>query len=107
MFVRGSGVHELCRSRACAREVLIIFFSSTRRHTRCPLVTGVQTCALPISALPTPRAAQGRVSDQPCAIVKGGPFCAPIGGPVCTRSEERRVGKGCGGTCRSRWSPDH
>jgi uncharacterized protein len=24
------------------------------------------------------------VSDQPCAIVKGGPFCAPIGGPVCT-----------------------
>ncbi len=36
------------------------------------------------SALPTPRAAQGRLSDQPCAIVKGGPFCAPIGGPVCT-----------------------
>src|SRR3546814_992334 len=28
------------------------FFSSRRRHTRCALVTGVQTCALPIS---TPR----------------------------------------------------
>src|SRR3546814_5120931 len=27
------------------------FFSSRRRHTRCALVTGVQTCALPISAI--------------------------------------------------------
>src|SRR3546814_10470928 len=26
------------------------FFSSRRRHTRCALVTGVQTCALPILA---------------------------------------------------------
>src|SRR3546814_18759264 len=26
------------------------FFSSRRRHTKCALVTGVQTCALPISA---------------------------------------------------------
>src|SRR3546814_19796235 len=26
------------------------FFSSIRRHTRCALVTGVQTCALPIAA---------------------------------------------------------
>src|SRR3546814_6169991 len=29
---------------------LIFFFSSRRRHTRCALVTGVQTCALPISS---------------------------------------------------------
>src|SRR3546814_10027551 len=28
------------------------FFSSRRRHTRCALVTGVQTCALPISTGP-------------------------------------------------------
>src|SRR3546814_13989813 len=28
------------------------FFSSRRRHTRCALVTGVQTCALPISRKP-------------------------------------------------------
>src|SRR3546814_10072831 len=28
--------------------VLDFFFSSRRRHTRCALVTGVQTCALPI-----------------------------------------------------------
>src|SRR3546814_10459370 len=29
--------------------ILCFFFSSRRRHTRCALVTGVQTCALPIS----------------------------------------------------------
>src|SRR3546814_2788946 len=28
----------------------VFFFSSRRRHTRCALVTGVQTCALPISS---------------------------------------------------------
>src|SRR3546814_6901925 len=28
--------------------VFYFFFSSRRRHTRCALVTGVQTCALPI-----------------------------------------------------------
>src|SRR3546814_7630284 len=35
--------------------VFIIFFvSSRRRHTRCALVTGVQTCALPICLNPLP-----------------------------------------------------
>src|SRR3546814_1971196 len=29
--------------------LIVCFFSSRRRHTRCALVTGVQTCALPIS----------------------------------------------------------
>src|SRR3546814_6570854 len=29
--------------------LLLFFFSIRRRHTRCALVTGVQTCALPIS----------------------------------------------------------
>src|SRR3546814_3926123 len=28
--------------------LIVLFFSSRRRHTRCALVTGVQTCALPI-----------------------------------------------------------
>src|SRR3546814_6573964 len=28
--------------------IIFFFFSSRRRHTRCSLVTGVQTCALPI-----------------------------------------------------------
>src|SRR3546814_20951363 len=32
------------------------FFSSRRRHTRCALVTGVQTCALPIFEAPKPAA---------------------------------------------------
>src|SRR3546814_15733992 len=31
--------------------VFLFFFSSRRRHTRCALVTGVQTCALPISVV--------------------------------------------------------
>src|SRR3546814_14280333 len=30
------------------RMCIMVFFSSRRRHTRCALVTGVQTCALPI-----------------------------------------------------------
>src|SRR3546814_1006464 len=34
---------------SCVRE--LFFFSSRRRHTRCALVTGVQTCALPIYLL--------------------------------------------------------
>src|SRR3546814_2575955 len=31
-------------------DFFCFFFSSRRRHTRCALVTGVQTCALPISS---------------------------------------------------------
>src|SRR3546814_8917233 len=31
----------------CVYSSVIFFFSSRRRHTRCALVTGVQTCALP------------------------------------------------------------
>src|SRR3546814_17285680 len=30
---------------------VVVFFSSRRWHTRCALVTGVQTCALPICAV--------------------------------------------------------
>src|SRR3546814_10377579 len=36
---------------------VLFFFSSRRRHTRCALVTGVQTCALPISLTVAPNAA--------------------------------------------------
>src|SRR3546814_5501361 len=42
--------HYICA--CCDRSVVLVwfafFFSSRRRHTRCALVTGVQTCALPI-----------------------------------------------------------
>src|SRR3546814_7118695 len=54
---------------------ILFFFSSRRRHPRCALVTGVQTCALPIScpSLPFPaRSAQppGPVSVAPTTIVR-------------------------------------
>src|SRR3546814_1673915 len=42
----------VCSLVASVRSFLlccvVFFFSSRRRHTRCALVTGVQTCALPI-----------------------------------------------------------
>src|SRR3546814_2135005 len=41
----------LCTIVSSILVVVIFFFSSRRRHTRCALVTGVQTCALPISLL--------------------------------------------------------
>src|SRR3546814_3112495 len=109
------------------------FFSSRRRHTRCALVTGVQTCALPIS-----EAVKGFAGHRigVFAIDEGTAFDGQIAGalfPVGTsqgghasvllllstnatrcaalhefcRSEERRVGKECVSTCRSRWSPYH
>src|SRR3546814_4284059 len=40
----------------------VFFFSSRRRHTRCALVTGVQTCALPIFAIPIPASANLSIS---------------------------------------------
>src|SRR3546814_13436991 len=39
--------------------VLFFFFSSRRRHTRCALVTGVQTCALPIFRMAAALVADG------------------------------------------------
>src|SRR3546814_9072959 len=42
----------LCvRISDCFTFIFNFFFSSRRRHTRCALVTGVQTCALPISSV--------------------------------------------------------
>src|SRR3546814_5154433 len=38
----------LCIVVLLCMSVCFFFFSSRRRHTRCALVTGVQTCALPI-----------------------------------------------------------
>src|SRR3546814_2163436 len=45
MYLRYS-MNFVCNSTDMAS---LFFFSSRRRHTRCALVTGVQTCALPIS----------------------------------------------------------
>src|SRR3546814_3599296 len=43
----------------------LFFFSSRRRHTRCALVTGVQTCALPISHLHRPGVDRTRQDQRP------------------------------------------
>src|SRR3546814_1863609 len=96
------------------------FFSSRRRHTRCALVTGVQTCALPIlsnqAALGQP--AYFYIFDHGYpAMEQWGlhafhaselPYVFGTAGKTPKlRSEERRVGKECVSTCRSRWSPYH
>src|SRR3546814_3655423 len=46
------------------------FFSSRRRHTRCALVTGVQTCALPISAASAVAAAASAASAATDYVAK-------------------------------------
>src|SRR3546814_1910943 len=100
----------------------IFFFSSRRRHTRCALVTGVQTCALPISL--TARAATTTLGFAALGTAVSLALGAVLGvfssqtwwrlgarhGDLAgrgRRSEERRVGKECVSTCRSRWSPYH
>src|SRR3546814_4086730 len=80
------------------------FFSSRRRHTRCALVTGVQTCALPISLT---RGAWFVDGVGAGITVKVAPALVTAPATFETRSEERRVGKECVSTCRSRWSQYH
>src|SRR3546814_2782127 len=89
---------------------IVFFFSSRRRHTRCALVTGVQTCALPIlsmgRACGTCRAPADGVSTREFRR-RSRPEPTCMRATTSTRSEERRVGKECVSTCRSRWSPYH
>src|SRR3546814_8348731 len=96
---------------------IFFFFSSRRRHTRCALVTGVQTCALPIwgrrrfaqrcrnKAFSGPRLRGGDAGCSALLTIAGGVRPEELG--ANRRSEERRVGKECVSTCRSRWSPYH
>src|SRR3546814_16074363 len=50
--------------------VCLFFFSSRRRHTRCALVTGVQTCALPISTRgPRATTIRGVLTDGPRRVL--------------------------------------
>src|SRR3546814_6460783 len=86
------------------------FFSSRRRHTRCALVTGVQTCALPIclAALALPMLAWAQAATAPATAADAEPAATVpwqlnLHPGVTQRSEERRVGKECVSTCRSRW----
>src|SRR3546814_1310977 len=92
------------------RHGCCFFFSSRRRHTRCALVTGVQTCVLPIyeitSIIDKVRAGDGRI----VALVlpkRATVLQSIVNMKLLKRSEERRVGKECVSTCRSRWSPNH
>src|SRR3546814_6046213 len=102
-------------------DVMLVFFSGRRRHTSCALVTGVQTCALPISPGKNPwfehgkaqfflARQDGRTIGRISAHIDELALAQPAEqgmGPGTGRSEERRVGKECVSTCRSRWSPDH
>src|SRR3546814_3585843 len=100
--------------------VVIVFFSSRRRHTRCALVTGVQTCALPIyeKALDPNETKAAYIGEikEPMTIndedgneitVQHTISWTSMKDFMKLRSEERRVGKECVSTCRSRWSPYH
>src|SRR3712207_7272306 len=92
----------------------IFFFFQAEDGIRDIGVTGVQTCALPISRAlrPLPRPGQ-RVGAGDVPLLRPPPgaprrLLAPPGGRLPDaraprRSEERRVGK----ECRSRWSPYH
>src|SRR3546814_5117025 len=100
------------------------FFSSRRRHTRCALVTGVQTCALPIFHIgrweQAPHHYTTNILRQVDRSVDGAAAASTARGGTGTarrrprrpdrrtqRSEERRVGEECARTCRSRWRPAH
>src|SRR3546814_17386892 len=90
---------------------LLFFFSSRRRHTRCALVTGVQTCALPICrrASPTPvhptirlatqapqarrSRALGSAAHAPLPPPAPAPLLPHLNASARWRSDERRVGK--------------
>src|SRR3546814_4580367 len=118
-----------CVNRFSCLLCCLFFVSSRRRHTRCALVTGVQTCALPISgehasgghqpqskrALALGEGRGGRKCPHDSTVSARLIYCSrcacPLRPPLIRRvsavqrSEERRVGKECVSTCRSRWSP--
>src|SRR5438034_11017987 len=75
----------------------IFFFFQAEDGIRDHCVTGVQTCALPIS-----HGQQGEVAVFPLVENPGAVF-TPKARLLVVRSEERRVGK----ECRSRWSAYH
>src|SRR5205807_6786367 len=81
--------------------LFFFFFFQAEDGIRDYKVTGVQTCALPISRR---RSGGENAQDRqrPPDRLRASPwFRAPV--RLHARSEERRVGK----ECRSRWSPYH
>src|SRR6266850_338117 len=75
----------------------VVFFFQAEDGIRDYKVTGVQTCALPISGA-TAGSWRRRARSAPCCTRAPGGWRRPS-----WSSEERRVGK----ECRSRWSPYH
>src|SRR3546814_4036409 len=95
---------------------LMFFVSIIILHTRCALVTGVQTCALPIFRIDSSfrsylfAAARYRVIDHVRRNIRQEYYAGitrqrHTAADNSTRSEERRVGKECVSTGRSRWAP--
>src|SRR3546814_10946066 len=101
----------------CVDLLYTFVFSSKRRHTRCALVTGVQTCALPICCVRGIEVNDDTLSTESIKRVCLGGAGHYLGDEqtlslmqteyVYPRSQERPGGQECGGTCRSRWSPVH
>src|SRR2546427_1774856 len=88
--------------------LFIFFFLQEEDGIRYLTVTGVQTCALPISdsarrksSLPLDN--QGWIFSEPNPYNPAGNLRTGDAPELRARSEERRVGE----ECRSRWSPYH
>src|SRR2546425_8640128 len=86
-------------------SILSFFFFQAEDGIRDKLVTGVQTCALPISLSAWAIWSALRVIGRVARIHGREPPAGRLGHEEIgvVRSEERRVGK----ECRSRWSPYH
>src|SRR5438552_6276985 len=78
-------------------DASIVFFFQAEDGIRDDLVTGVQTCALPIFHGSGPRSGLARTAAH-----RQSPNSESAGFQLRGRSEERRVGK----ECRSGWSPE-
>src|SRR5438270_3947867 len=88
-----------------ACETTVFFFFQAEDGIRDLTVTGVQTCALPISIASLGLSAFGTI-EKGKATQAADEFKASQAEEAAKfgrRSEERRVGK----ECRSRWAPDH
>src|SRR3546814_2388437 len=82
--------------------VVFFFFFKQKTAYEMRISAGVQTCALPISCI-VPWSDIAKEFSPLRAPIEG----TPIARDDAERSEERRVGKECVSTCRSRWSPYH
>src|SRR3546814_17996705 len=89
--------------------ICVFFFSSRRRHTRCALVTGFQTCALPISRPQRPCAAPATGLSAGVPSTGGGTERGSAGGRRpshrslpsggCGKRSETEIGRA---SCRER-----